>query len=45
MHRVTTPVLTRTCVSISAADSEELTELYEYAKPIRRMSGPTPGRR
>ena len=34
MHRVTTPVLTRTCVSISAADSEELTELYEYAEPI-----------
>ena len=34
VHRVTTPVLTRTCVSISAADSEELTELYEYAEPI-----------
>lgn len=34
VHRVTTPVLTRTCVSISADDSEELTELYEYAEPI-----------
>jgi 1-phosphofructokinase family hexose kinase len=34
VHRVTTPVLTRTCVSISPADSEELTELYEYAEPI-----------
>lgn len=34
VHRVTTPVLTRTCVSISAADSEDLTELYEYAEPI-----------
>ena len=34
VHRVTTPVLTRTCVSISAADSDELTELYEYAEPI-----------
>ena len=34
VHRVTTPVLTRTCVSISPADSHELTELYEYAQPI-----------
>jgi 1-phosphofructokinase family hexose kinase len=34
VRRVTTPVLTRTCVSISAADSEDLTELYEYAEPI-----------
>jgi len=34
VHRVSTPVLTRTCVSISAADSDELTELYEYAEPI-----------
>lgn len=34
VRRVTTPVLTRTCVSISSADSEELTELYEYAEPI-----------
>jgi fructose-1-phosphate kinase PfkB-like protein len=31
---VTTPVLTRTCVSISPADADELTELYEYAEPI-----------
>lgn len=34
VRRVTTPVLTRTCVSISSADSEDLTELYEYAEPI-----------
>jgi 1-phosphofructokinase family hexose kinase len=34
VHRVTTPVLTRTCVSISPADSDELTELYEYAELI-----------
>lgn len=34
VRRVTTPVLTRTCVSISPSDSEELTELYEYAEPI-----------
>jgi 1-phosphofructokinase family hexose kinase len=34
VHRVPTPVLTRTCVSISAADAEDLTELYEYAEPI-----------
>jgi 1-phosphofructokinase family hexose kinase len=34
VRRVTTPVLTRTCVSVSAADSDELTELYEYAEPI-----------
>lgn len=34
VQRVTTPVLTRTCVSISADDSAELTELYEYAEPI-----------
>ena len=34
VRRVTTPVLTRTCVSISAEDSDELTELYEYAEPI-----------
>ncbi|HYI56533.1 MAG TPA: PfkB family carbohydrate kinase [Microlunatus sp.] len=34
VHRVTTPVLTRTCVSISPADVDELTELYEYAEPI-----------
>lgn len=34
VHRVRTPVLTRTCVSISPSDSEELTELYEYAEPI-----------
>ncbi len=34
VRRVTTPVLTRTCVSISPADADELTELYEYAEPI-----------
>ena len=33
VHRVNTPALTRTCVSI-ADDSGELTELYEYAEPI-----------
>lgn len=31
---VPTPGLTRTCVSISADDSDELTELYEYAEAI-----------
>ena len=34
VHRVSTPVLTRTCVSISADDAAELTEIYEYAEPI-----------
>lgn len=34
VHRVGTPVLTRTCVSISSDDSDELTEIYEYAEPI-----------
>lgn len=34
VQRVATPVLTRTCVSISSADAAELTELYEYAEPI-----------
>ena len=34
VHRVSTPALTRTCVSISADDSAELTEIYEYAQPI-----------
>ena len=34
VRRVTTPVLTRTCVSISPDDSVEMTELYEYAEPI-----------
>lgn len=34
VQRVSTPELTRTCISISSADSEELTELYEYAEPI-----------
>ncbi len=31
---VLTPALTRTCVSISSGDSDELTELYEFADPI-----------
>ncbi len=31
---VTTPALTRTCVSISLRDSDKLTEIYEYAEPI-----------
>lgn len=34
VHRVITPALTRTCVSISADDADELTEIYEYAEPI-----------
>lgn len=34
VRRVTTPVLTRTCVSISSDDSGELTEIYEYAEPL-----------
>ncbi|MFT4166495.1 MAG: PfkB family carbohydrate kinase [Microlunatus sp.] len=34
VHRVATPVVTRTCVSISADDATELTEIYEYAEPI-----------
>ena len=34
VRRVSTPALTRTCVSISPDDSDELTELYEYAEPI-----------
>lgn len=34
VHRVPTPVPTRTCVSIAADDVDELTELYEYAEPI-----------
>lgn len=34
VHRVTTPVATRTCVSISPDDADELTEIYEYAEPL-----------
>lgn len=34
VHRVSTPAVTRTCVSISCGDREDLTELYEYAEPI-----------
>lgn len=34
VRRVSTPALTRTCVSVAAADSGELTEVYEYAEPI-----------
>lgn len=34
VRAVPTPALTRTCVSVSAADSDELTEFYEYADPI-----------
>ena len=34
VRTVPTPALTRTCVSISAADSDALTEFYEYADPI-----------
>lgn len=34
VRRVSTPVLTRTCVSISPDDSQTLTEIYEHADPI-----------
>ena len=34
VRSVATPALSRTCVSISAADADELTEVYEYAEPI-----------
>lgn len=34
VHEVSSPAETRTCVSIAAADSNELTEIYEHAPAV-----------